>query len=114
MRGWDIPPANFGAPGADYLTRGANAVIGLTANSTTEAIYYLGALGDNGKPLTGKDRYTITFKGPIPFAQAIPPGFWSVTMYDGTTKLTVPNPLNRYTLGGDNELERDADGSFTM
>jgi hypothetical protein len=40
--GWDIPPANFGATGADYLTRGINSVLGLTANTTTEAIYYLG------------------------------------------------------------------------
>jgi hypothetical protein len=106
--GWDIPPADFGAPGADYLTRGINAVLGLTANTTTEAIYYLGALDAQGQPLTGKNRYTITFKGPIPYAQAIPPGFWSVTMYDGTTKLTVPNPINRYSLGSDqrNEEER--------
>ena len=34
--GWDIPPANFGATGADYLTRGINSVLGLTANTTTE------------------------------------------------------------------------------
>ena len=25
--GWDIPPANFGATGADYLTRGINSVL---------------------------------------------------------------------------------------
>jgi len=112
--GWVIPPANFGAPGADYLTRGINAVLGLTANTTTEAIYYLGAVDANGKPLSGKARYAITFKGPIPYAQAIPPGFWSVTMYDGVTKLTVPNPINRYSLGSDDELKKNADGSFTM
>ena len=58
---------------------GGNAVIGLTANSTTEAIYYLGSLGSDGQPLTGAKRYSITFKGPIAYAQAIPPGFWSVT-----------------------------------
>jgi hypothetical protein len=86
-----IPPADFGLPGADYLTRGGNAVIGLTANSTTEAIYYLGSLGSDGQPLTGAKRYSITFKGPIPYAQAIPPGFWSVTMYDGKAALTVAN-----------------------
>jgi hypothetical protein len=41
-----------------------------------------------GKLLTGKEQYTITFKRSIPYAQAIPPGFWSVTMNDGMTKLT--------------------------
>jgi DNA sulfur modification protein DndE len=112
--GWDIPPANFGAPGGDYLTRGINAVLGLTANTTTEAIYYLGAVDSAGHLLTGKRRYAINFKGSIPFAQAIPPGFWSVTMYDGMTKLTVQNPINRYSLGSDNEFKKNADGSFTM
>ena len=112
--GWDIPPANFGDPGTDYLTRGTNAVTGLTANSTTEAIYYLGALDSHGQPLTGKVPHTITFKGPIPYAQAIPPGFWSVTMYGGTTGIPVANPLNRYSLGSDNEMKKNADGSFTM
>ena len=38
--GWDVPPINFGATGADYLTRGINSVLGLTANTTTEAIYH--------------------------------------------------------------------------
>ena len=112
--GWDVPPVNFGATGADYLTRGINSVLGLTANTTTEAIYYLGAIGSNGKGLDGKTPYTITFKGPIPFAEAIPPGFWSVTMYDGLTKFSVPNPLNRYCLGSDNDMKKNADGSFTM
>ena len=112
--GWDIPPANFGATGADYLTRGINSVLGLTANTTVEAIYYLGALDAEGKPLNGKAAYTINFRGSIPYAQAIPPGFWSVTMYDGMTKLTVPNPINRYSLGSDNEMKKNADGSFTM
>ena len=51
--GWDVPPVNFGETGADYLTRGINSVLGLTANTTTEAIYTLGALGSDGKPLNG-------------------------------------------------------------
>jgi hypothetical protein len=35
-------------------------------------------------------------------------------MYDGVTRYTAPNPINRYTLGSDNTLKKDADGSFTM
>jgi hypothetical protein len=38
------------------------------------AIYYLGAVDTQGKLLTGKEQYTITFNGSIPYAQAIPPG----------------------------------------
>src|ERR1019366_5181992 len=59
--GWDVPPVNFGAIGSD------------------------------GKPLNGSTAYTITFKASNPYIQVIPPGFWSVTMYDGLTKFTVPN-----------------------
>ena len=112
--GWDIPPPGFGAPGADYLLRGINAVLGLTGNTTTEAIYYLGGIDSKGEALTGARKYAITFKPPIPFAEAIPPGFWSVTMYDGETKLTVTNPINRYSLGSDNDMKKNPDGSFTM
>jgi len=112
--GWDAPPVNFGATGADYLTRGINSVLGLTANTTTEAIYTLGALGADGKPLNGKTAYTITFKASNPYIQVIPPGFWSVTMYDGVTKFTVPNPLNRFFLGSANDMKKNADGSVTM
>jgi DNA sulfur modification protein DndE len=112
--GWDVPPVNFGATGADYLTRGINSVLGLTANTTTEAIYTLGALGADGAPLHGSKAYTINFKASNPYIQAIPPGFWSVTMYDGVSKFTVPNPLNRYFLGSANDMKKNADGSVTM
>ena len=112
--GWDAPPVNFGATGADYLTRGINSVLGLTANTTNEAIYTLGALGADGKPLDGNKAYTITFQASNPYIQVIPPGFWSVTMYDSKTKFTVPNPLNRYFLGSANDMKKNADGSVTI
>lgn len=44
--------------------------------------------------------------------EAVSPGFWSVTMYDGVTRFTAPNPITRYSLGRDDNLERDADGSL--
>ena len=71
-------------------------------------------LDAKGRALTGERRYTITFKPPIPYSEAMTPGFWSVTMYDGTTKLPVKNPINRYSLGSDNDLKQNPDGSFTM
>ncbi len=48
------------------------------------------------------------------YAQVVPPGFWSVTMYDGVTHYTAPNPINRYKLGSDDELKKNPDGSFTI
>jgi len=112
--GWFMTPVNFGEPGADYPLRGATAVLALTSNTTTESIYYLGELGADSQLLTGAKKYTITFKEPMSYAKVIPPGFWSVTIYDGITKLTVENKINRYALGSDNELKKNPDGSFTM
>jgi hypothetical protein len=112
--GWGIPPGNVGMAGADYPTRAAVAVFGLTANTVKEAIYYSGLLDGNNEPLTGEKRYTITFKEPMDYLRSLPPSFWSVTMYDGVTRYSVPNPINRYSLGSDNDLKKDADGSFTL
>jgi hypothetical protein len=54
----------------------------------------------------------VTFKVLPPF---IKPGFWSLTLYDSANNYTVPNPLNRYSLGSDNEtLQRNPDGSLTI
>jgi hypothetical protein len=44
----------------------------------------------------------------------VAPGFWSITAYDSATGYTIPNPIDRYALGSDDELERNADGSFTI
>ena len=71
-------------------------------------------LDAKGSALTGERRYTITFKPPIRYSEAIAPGFWSMTMYDGTTKLSVENPIDRYSLGSDNDLKQNPDGSFTL
>ena len=56
-------------------------------------------LDDNNRPMTGAMRYTMTFTGAMPYAKAVPPGFWSLTMYDKTTNYSAPNSINRYSLG---------------
>jgi hypothetical protein len=113
-KGWIIPPTNIGMPGADYLARAIVAVFGLTSNTPTESIYYSGILDADSRPLTGARRYAMTLQEPMPYAKTIPPGFWSMTMYDGATFLTVPNPINRYALGSDSDLKRNEDGSVTL
>jgi hypothetical protein len=114
QNGWIIPPANVGLAGSDYLSRLDVAVFGLTANTVEQAIYYSGILDGENEPMTGRKRYTITFKEPMLYAKPVPPGFWSVTMYDRTTNYSVANPINRYNLGSESNLKKNSDGSFTL
>jgi hypothetical protein len=112
--GWVIPPANVAAAGSDYLSRADVAVFGLTANTVIEAIYYSGILDGNNEPMTGAKQYTLTISADAEFNRPVPPGFWSVTMYDKVTSFSVPNSINRYSLGGDNDLVKNTDGSVTL
>lgn len=116
--GWMATPYNLAAattpPHADYLTAAISAVVGLTANTAEEAFYLWGQYDYKMQGLTGEKKYTLTLPANFPYFQAVPPGFWSVTMYDLNTNYTVPNPINRYTLGSDNNLKKNADGSITI
>ena len=112
--GWVIPPANTGFGGTDYLSRLDVAVFGLTANTVEQAIYYSGVLDGNNLPMTGAKRYTMTLKEPMLYAKPVPPGFWSVTMYDKVTNYSVPNAINRYDLGSQSNLKKNADGTITL
>ena len=40
--------------------------------------------------------------------------FWSVTMYDATTKLLVENSIDRWKISSANDLQKNQDGSFVM
>lgn len=107
-----LPPQTIGNFGTDYQTRAVVGRVGLTANTPFEAIYWDYTSDELGNPLTGTQKYTMHFKQGIPY---IPPGFWSITMYDEINNYTVPNPINRYMLGSDTpELKKNADGSFTI
>jgi hypothetical protein len=113
-KGWVIPPPNVGMAGADYVARAIVAVFGLTSNTPVESIYYSAFLDGNSQPLTGAERYTMTLQEPMPYLKSIAPGFWSMTMYDRATFLTVANPINRYALGSGSNLKHNADGSITL
>ena len=98
----------------NYLYRYAGANMGIFGNSAEEADY-IGYFVDNlGHPVDGsKHRYTLHFaKDALPPANA----FWSLTLYDGKSKLLVDNPLDRYLINSRMlpDLKRDADGSLTL
>ncbi len=67
-----------------------------------------------GEPLNaGKVNYTLTFaQGKLPPVKA----FWSLTMYDGKSRLLVDNALNRYVINSAMlpVLKKNADGGITL
>jgi DNA sulfur modification protein DndE len=110
--GWVAPAPTIGNFGVDYYNRAVTARNGLTANIPREAIYIGGVAGSDGEPLSGAKRYTVTFKAPPPY---IEPGFWSLTLYSLADNYTIPNPLDRYSLGSDDKTMRlDVNGSLTI
>jgi len=112
--GWVLPPFDLGDFGADYLPRAFVAIVGLTANTVREAVYYDGVADQAGQPLTGAKKYTLTFAGDMTYLTTIPPGFWSVTMYDAVSGYTIANPIDRYALGSTDRLKKNPDGSLTL
>lgn len=97
----------------NYLYRMAAAVIGIYGNSKQEAMYPVLSIDADGKPLSGTNKYTLTFP-----ADGLPPvnAFWSVTMYKLPESLLVDNPINRYVINSPMlpNLTRNADGSLTF
>ncbi len=100
--------------GGDVRRRDVGAVLGIYGNSREEALYPIYRTDAAGKALDASQAaYTLHFeKGKLPPAKA----FWSLTMYDGPTRLLVDNPLKRYLINSTmlQSLKRDADGGITL
>ena len=97
-----------------YMLRFAGAHVGLYGNSGEKAVYPVYGADSDGKPLNASgSRYTLTLKaGDFPTVNA----FWSLTMYDGKTKLLIENPLDRYLVNSPmmDDFVKGADGSLTF
>lgn len=75
-----------------------------------EAVYPIRYNDSEEQPLTGANDYTIKMPSQPPVN-----AFWSITMYDATSKMLVNNELNRYKVGTDTEgLIKAKDGSITI
>jgi len=99
----------------NYLYRYAGAALGIYGNTAAEALYPGYYTDAENKPLngTGGARYTLRLdKDALPPANA----FWSITMYDGKSKLLVDNPMQRYLVNSRMlpSLQHDADGGVTL
>jgi hypothetical protein len=109
--GWLFPGPYIGNYGRNYLGRAVIATAALGANTRPETVYPLAVDDVDGRPLSGRHRYTIRFKrGELPPANA----FWSVTIYNKARYL-VSNPIDRYAIGDRTKgLRRGRDGSLTI
>jgi hypothetical protein len=110
VNGWQMNTDNVGVYGNSYLKRAIVALVGLGANEPADAIYPLGLVDADGKPLDGSHNYVMHFS-----KEDLPPvsAFWSLTMYDGEG-FPVPNVKNRFAIGDRDPLVYNADGSLDV
>ena len=113
--GWTYGERHLGNFGDDYLYRAATALTGLGALTPGEAVYVSCAVDAERRPLSGAQRYTLTFP-----ADRLPPAraFWSLSAYEVTPEgraFFVDNPIARYSIGDHtSDLMPGADGSLTI
>jgi hypothetical protein len=96
VNGWRIA-AYFGESvfyNGNWLLRAAAAKTEFYDEEPLEAVFAFSQVDGAGSPLDGSNHdFTLTFApGQLPPVNA----FWSLTMYDGKSRLLVKNPVNRY------------------
>ena len=110
VHGWKMGMNPIGSYGTNYLTRALVALVGLGANVVEDAIYPTAFVDGDGRALDSAAKYLLRFP-----KEALPPvrAFWSLTMYNAA-QLFAANPIDRYTIGDRDTLERNADGSLDI
>lgn len=109
--GWIRSPDNAARWGEDYLTRAQAAWFAPHINTIKEAVYLISVSDSQGNLYSGSNNYTITFdKGDIPIVKY----FWSITLYRANGTFFPNSPLNRYGIRSIDDIEKEADGSFTL
>ena len=93
--GWLVAGRYIGDYGRYWLARAVVARTALGANTRPETVYPLALTDSQGRPLSGRHRYTLRFpRGQLPPVGA----FWSLTMYNDD-RFLVENRIDRYAVG---------------
>jgi hypothetical protein len=102
---------NPGVYGFNYLRRAATNYLGLGANIVEECQAFNCFRDAGGVQLdAGETTYTVRLPSPPP-ADA----FWSLTLYDATTRELYPNEISRYAIGDrTGGLLYEPDGSLVI
>jgi hypothetical protein len=110
--GWSVSYA-AGRFGDDILARDIINFGGLWANTTDEAIYFVGLTDATGTLLDGSRTYEVRFP-----ADALPGSvvgaFWSCTLYSVPDYHVVPNSIDRWNLNSTMPLKHNPDGSLSL
>ena len=109
VNGWSTI-LKCGQPGNGILLRAGCAKILPATNVAQEAAYWTTVVDGAGLRLNGQHEYLLHF----PVGQ-LPPNdaFWSLAMTD-VVGFMVPNPIDRYSVGGRSGLVPNADGSIDI
>jgi hypothetical protein len=95
----------------DFLFRSSVALRAQPGQDSKENFFNFAYEDDQAEPLNGSQHYTITFPaGEEPPVDA----FWSITMYDYPDGFLIKNPIDRYSIGTYDDMERDKDGNLTI
>lgn len=110
--GWQTMPLLEHSFGGDYAGRALVALKYIGMLESREASYPMAYVDIDGQPLNGRHAYRLRFPpGGLPPVQA----FWSLTLYNASDCMLVPNAIGRYAIGDRTPgLHRDADGSLTL
>ncbi len=116
VNGWNNFGAGFGSRESmqgRYLDRATAAMVGIYGNDPEENSTFACFVDGRGEMLdASKHDYVLHFP-----AGAVPPvkGFWSITMYDTEKFLMVPNPIDRFSVWGEDPmLEYGDDGALPL
>jgi hypothetical protein len=96
VNGWRIAPyfGDSASYNGNWLLRAAAAKADFYGDDPREAVLALTRVDDDERRLDGsKHDYTLTFA-----RDQLPPvnAFWSLTIYDGTSRSLIANPIDRY------------------
>lgn len=112
---WTQKFKDIGNYGTNYVARAVTAYQGWGANIPQDSSYASSFTGPDGKELSAKKTYKLTFeKDGFPHASY----FWSLTLYGTPSQYPADNKINRYAINTydvlDNIVELNEDGSLDI
>jgi hypothetical protein len=112
VNGWNVPSAEGGNFGTNYLMRAALTMQSVGMLVPEEALYFTAYEDGDRQKFDGKNNYVIHFnKDEIPETDS----FWSLTLYELPGLMFYDNKIDRYQIGPQiEEMKYNKDGSLDI